>query len=79
MSSELMPLGMLHTGEEAKLIDVQGGHGVKRRLSVLGLNPGVKITMVQNCSRGPVILGVMDSRIAIGRGIASKILVSKNQ
>lgn len=78
MNCNMLPLSKLGIGEEAKLVDIQGGHGVKQRLSVLGLNPGVKVTMVQNGSWGPVILAVMDSRIALGRGMASNIFVTKD-
>jgi Fe2+ transport system protein FeoA len=28
--------------------------------------------------RGPIVLSVMDSRIALGRGMAQRILVSKD-
>jgi ferrous iron transport protein A len=74
----MLPLTKLGIGEEAKLVDIQDGHGIRQRLSVLGLNPGVRITMIQNGSWGPVILGVMDSRIAIGRGMANRIFVTKD-
>ena len=77
MSANLMPLSMLSIGEEAELVDVRGGRGLRKRLSALGLNPGMKVTVVQNTMRGPIVLGVMDSRIALGRGMAHKILVSK--
>ncbi len=77
MNRDIMPLSMLSAGEEAQLVDVRGGHGIRRRLSAMGLNPGIKVTVVQNAMRGPVILGVMDSRIALGRGMAHKILVSR--
>jgi ferrous iron transport protein A len=77
MNGNVIPLSMLGSGEEAKLVDVRGGHGLRRRLSAMGLNPGMSVTVVQNAMRGPVILGVMDSRIALGRGMAHKILVSK--
>jgi len=77
MSANLMPLSMLSMGEEAEFVDVRGGRGVRKRLSALGLNPGMKVTVVQNAMRGPIVLGVMDSRIALGRGMAHRILVSK--
>ena len=77
MNGNIMPLSMLGSGEEAQLVDVRGGHGIRRRLSAMGINPGMSVTMLQNTMRGPVILGVMDSRIALGRGMAHKILVSK--
>jgi ferrous iron transport protein A len=78
MNGNLVPLSMLAMGEEARLVDVRGGYGIRQRLSALGLNPGMKVTVVQNAMRGPIILGVMDSRVALGRGMAQKILVSKN-
>lgn len=73
-----MPLNMLAMGEEAELVDVRGGYGIKRRLAALGLNPGMRVTVIQNAMRGPIVLSVMDSRIALGRGMAQKILVSKD-
>ncbi len=77
MNGNLMPLSMLSIGEEAELVDVRGGRGLRKRLSALGLNPGMKVTVVQNTMRGPIVLGVMDSRIALGRGMAHRILVSQ--
>jgi ferrous iron transport protein A len=77
MNGNMMPLSMLGSGEEAQLVDVRGGHGIRRRLSAMGLNPGMRVTVVQNAMRGPIILGVLDSRVALGRGMAHKILVSK--
>ncbi len=68
---------MLSVGEEAQLVDVRGGRGIRKRLSAMGLNPGMKVTVMQNAMRGPIILGVLDSRVALGRGMAHKILVSK--
>lgn len=77
MNGNMMPLSMLGSGEEAKLMDVRGGDSIKKRLSAMGLNPGVSVTVVQNTMNGPVILGVMDSRIALGRGMAHKIMVTQ--
>jgi len=77
MNNNLMPLSMLSIGEKAELVDVHGGHGIRMRLASMGLNPGVIVEMVQNAMPGPVILGVMDTRLAMGRGMAQKILVQK--
>ncbi|MBD3181443.1 ferrous iron transport protein A [Candidatus Poribacteria bacterium] len=78
MDQNIMPLSMLAEGEEAFLVDVRGGHGFRRRLASMGLNAGMKITMVRNSMSGSVVVGVMDSRIALGRGMAHRIYVSKN-
>lgn len=74
----IFPLSMLSIGEEGELVDIRGGHNLRQRLSAMGLNPGMKVTMIRNNSGGPVILGVMDSKIILGQGMAKKIMVSKN-
>jgi Fe2+ transport system protein FeoA len=47
-----------------------------KRLSDLGLTPGTKVTVVKSAPfRGPLEVCVRGSRLAIGRGMASRILV----
>ena len=47
-----------------------------RRLSDLGLTPGTKVTVVKSAPfNGPLEVRVRGSRLAIGRGMASRILV----
>ena len=47
-----------------------------RRLSDLGLTPGTKVTVVKSAPfNGPLEVSVRGSRLAIGRGMASRILV----
>jgi len=62
-------------GQPLLLVKIDGGKDVNRRLIELGLTPGVKLRLIQD-SGGPVILAVRDSRIALGRGMANKIIVS---
>jgi Fe2+ transport system protein FeoA len=47
-----------------------------KRLSDLGLTPGTKVTVVKSAPfNGPLEVSVRGSRLAIGRGMASRILV----
>lgn len=47
-----------------------------KRLTDLGLTPGTKITVVKSAPfNGPLEINVRGSRLAIGRGMASRILV----
>ena len=47
-----------------------------RRLSDLGLTPGTKVTVVKSAPfNGPLEVSVRGSRLAIGRGMAGRILV----
>ena len=47
-----------------------------KRLTDLGLTPGTKITVVKSAPfNGPLEISVRGSRLAIGRGMASRIIV----
>jgi ferrous iron transport protein A len=45
------------------------------RLAALGFTIGAEVTMVQNFGHGPLIVLVRDTRVALGRGEAAKVLV----
>ena len=62
-------------GQPVELTGIQGGSRFHRRLVELGLTPGVKLKVLQD-SGGPLIIAVRDSRIALGRGMAQKLIVS---
>jgi len=66
----------LKAGEKAEIVLVEGGGSVRRRLTDMGLTPGTVIAMARPSSRmGPVEISVRSSTLAIGRGIAEKIIV----
>ncbi len=69
-----MPLTMLNYGEAAAIKRIGGKEESKRFLRNLGFTVGeqVKIIAINN---GNVIVQVKDSRIAVSRGIANKIMV----
>ncbi len=70
-----MPLSMVGAGEEVRLVGVRGGWRVRRRLADMGLTPGEALRVVQGDSSGPLLVAVRDSRLALGRGMAHKIMV----
>lgn len=43
----------------------------------LGFTPGTRVTVIQNYGHGPLIVRVRDTRVALGRGEAEKILVRR--
>jgi ferrous iron transport protein A len=77
MPHRLMSLDELHSREEGAVVELRGGKGLIARLAPLGFTPGVPLTMVQNYGRGPLIVRVRDTRIALGRGEAAKIIVQR--
>ncbi len=67
-------------GEEVSIINVNAGHGAKRRLANLGLVPGTVIKKkLEAPFRGPIEIFVKGTKLVIGRGLASKILVECNE
>ncbi len=75
MNKGVFPLAMSASGEKVRLVSISGGEGLMHRLTALGLTPGVELSIVQD-SGGPLVISVRDSRIALGRGMAHKVMVS---
>lgn len=75
MNSGTFPLAMTPAGEKVRLESIHGGEKLTRRLTALGLTPGVELSIVQDCG-GPLLISVRDSRIALGRGTAQQLMVS---
>ncbi|MEE8173739.1 MAG: FeoA family protein [Dehalococcoidia bacterium] len=77
MNEERIPLSVLAPGEVGVVRQLAGGRGFMSRLAALGFTLGVEVTMVQNFGRGPLIVLVRDTRVALGRGEAAKVLVGR--
>lgn len=72
-----VPLTRLAANQEAAVAELHGGRGFVSRLATLGFTPGATLKMVQNYGHGPLIVRVRDTRIALGRGEARKVLVQR--
>ena len=69
-----MPLTLADTGEPNVIRKVGGSGEVKRFLDNLGFVSGGVVTVISQTG-GNLIVNVRDSRIAIGKDMANKILV----
>ena len=65
---------MLKEGETGRVVNVLGGKAITHRLHELGIIPGSRVKMIRN-SPGPVIVSVKGSKIALGRGVAMKVIL----
>jgi ferrous iron transport protein A len=71
-------LDQIFENRKAKVVDIQGGPGIRQRLSQMGIHPGDMITMLRyGAMRGPILIEVHGSQVALGRGIASRIFVEE--
>lgn len=66
------------SGDEVVIESAQLGRAAQRRLWDLGLIPGIRVKTI-SCHpfRGPILVRVGESTVAVGRGLAGKIYVSK--
>lgn len=73
----MKPLSLAPTGEEVTVQKINAGRKLTRRLRDMGLIPDAQVRVVKNDSKGPLIVAVAeDSRLALGHGMAHRILVS---
>lgn len=69
-------LRQIEAGQTGTVIQILGGHGLIRRLEALGIRPGKRVTKMSSMLfRGPVTLQVDSTKVAIGFGMANKIIV----
>ena len=69
-------LARMRAGQSGTVVQLQGGHGLVNRLNALGIIPGKRITKISSTlMRGPVTVEVDRVRLAIGFGMASRILL----
>ncbi|RKY42754.1 MAG: ferrous iron transport protein A [Candidatus Makaraimicrobium thalassicum] len=71
-----MYLTQLNTKQTAVVKEIVGGYGVSRRLESMGIRPGKRITKISSHFwGGPVTVLVDKMKIAVGHGMAQKIVV----
>lgn len=69
-----MPLSMAKAGETVTIRKITGRDEVRRHLAELGFVVGAAVTVVHELA-GNLILQVKDSRVALDRGLANRILI----
>ncbi|HTP03175.1 MAG TPA: FeoA family protein [Anaerolineales bacterium] len=75
MTMGTINLSQLPTNGLATILSFSTGRLEMSRLASLGFTPGAKVNMTQNFGRGPLIVTVRGTRVALGRGEAAQIFV----
>ncbi|UCG54969.1 MAG: ferrous iron transport protein A [Dehalococcoidia bacterium] len=70
-----IPLSNVPSGSQVRIVNIDAGWGLQRRLADMGLTPGLRVTVIGSHKPGSVVLDVRGSRLALGRGISNKIMV----
>ncbi len=69
------PLSRAKAGKTMEIVDLIGGDRATRRLLEMGLYAGAGIEVISGRGFGPIVLKLAGTRLALGRGLAKKILV----
>ena len=71
-----VPLSRMEAGQSAIVVQIQGGQCMINRLGALGIRPGKRVTKISSMfMRGPVTIQVGNAQVAIGFGMANRIIV----
>lgn len=71
-----MDLTQVKEGEKYRVLEIQSGLMVFKKLDNLGIRKGVEIIKVSSqLAKGPVVVQIGNTQIAIGYGMAKKIIV----
>jgi ferrous iron transport protein A len=76
-NSSYVSLAELASGAQAVVREVSGGKVFASRLAAMGLIADSRVEVLQNPPHGPLLIRVRDTRIALGRGEATKVLVEE--
>ena len=72
-------LARMRAGQKGKIVRISGGYDAVRRLEALGIRDGQEIKKIsEQWMRGPVLLQHGNTQLALGFGMASKVLVEIN-
>ena len=79
MAKHEIPLTMASSCETITVTGFRAGSGLQRRLADMGFTQGVQIKIISSEPRGPMLIELRGSRLALGRGVAQHILVEVGQ
>ena len=75
-----LPLSQMKTDQKGVIIQIAGGRGFSSRLESMGMRVGHEVTKVSSMlMAGPVVVKAGNSEIALGFGMAQKIIVEVNE
>ncbi len=76
MENDISAVTALKQGDEGIVRSIEGGENLTSRLAAMGIIPGIRIKVLRNTS-GSVIVLASNTRLALGRGEASRVFVTK--
>ena len=73
----IIPVAFVQEGKNVKVNDILMNETMGKKLREMGLSHGSNIEVIKN-DGASIILNVSGSRLAVGMGMAQKIMVEEN-
>lgn len=77
MDEDIKKLSDIKENTDVVVKSFSGGINSERRLLDLGIIPGETIKVLKNDHKGPLLICVKNTTIALGRGISMKVIVEE--
>jgi len=75
MREVIIPLTAVFSGQQARIVSIDAGKGIREHLINMGLDVGSKVKVIKHGAPGPFLVSVKETRLAIGQGMVQKIMV----
>jgi ferrous iron transport protein A len=76
----IVTLKDMKPGQKAKVLKINHGGNLSRRLFQIGLIPGAELTVIsQHPFKGPVVFELGNATFALGQGVAGAVEVYTNE
>lgn len=75
---EVLTLDQIEADQEVRVVRVAGGRGLRQRLNKMGIHSGNSLLVKRSgIIGGPILVHLQGVNVAIGRGMARKVVVEK--
>ena len=72
----IITLDSIGENQKVKVVSISGGWEIRQRLGCLGIHPGDIIIVKRSAiMRGPILISVHGNQVALGRGVARRVVL----
>ena len=73
-------LTQIGQGKDVEIVDIKDGHRFREKVDSMGLRIGIRVRKVSGqLLNGPITIKIGNTKVAIGHGMAKKIMVVGEQ
>ena len=74
-----MTLNQIKKDKEVTVVEIEGGWRIRQRLNQMGIHPNDRILVKRSgLMGGPILIQIHGTEVAIGRGMARKVVIKES-